>query len=1358
MEITLISRRLAVAAVTLALTGCAVAQIDVDVYKGPLSNHEDVQLKQLEAMVVAARPLLEQLKVKVKGDAPTVKRIDAILTLYRDLADPELKPFTTLLDVQSQRYGEAVERLISTKNEAGEIWPQIKYGMVLDVYEEAHVRKLGVQDTDVEKAKTALKELKRRYGCFFTLGHDPNVSECKFNYRSQDLPKYSDELRAYVPHIPVTQEPPIGNTNSINSNAEFAWLSTERFLNQERVLLFPSPRGFEADIFANEAKNAADAFFESRDALREMWHGTLDAILLVNRRERLADRRQEYTEALAHLAANLMQPRHVIAASLTDGPNGPGDELVSRFRKIGSSEGWEQGYWQKARKVKRDDSWCFGADKAAASTRTIARTIVEDPVGIVKLLLKADNEFRNADFSAARTNYDGIDELNDCFKESYLFDKFGSAVSDRSKTTFFGLVRGPTISKAAIKELERALAPIRAAFAAQGLEEGRDDKGLISLINDHREIVKKFGQDNLSSDELRQSFSRFRDGLVSFAQKVLALANSQSLLEGAEANDRFVLNLQSIGNTILFQADELTHRYEHDDKLKAAKGREKLAVERTYSVDPVHVLDDLMAGLSDGNQPKIDQTKIDATQHMLDEKVNELQGTDGKGGKVAELATVEQALKQAKLAFEPIEKPCKQSNAANQLIVLGAAVGAQTGICAVPLNPAFVRNIHDKITAISKFPDDSTWDAPHAWAAVQSEVKQMLAREASARAGTTSSSERDALTDALTVFNSLDGSNYKSTKRAGVLGEVNDAISAKLAGELTRATNSQEAATLRAAEENVADAKAENLNIQGEISGLKSQIAQLEGKQLSQRALDAIEELRSATLEVLRRRGQPVTPGDVFDELIKELKAARERASSSGVSSSSSHGSSSKDAASGSQPSPPAMPVTPVDRQSLSASNSSGNQSPKPPTEALEKAIEMVNAAPRPRPSPTNASTGAKDAKDILDDVIAGLRQEQIETVRKFGKDSQQAINIESAIKIAYEQRASMTYIRPSDAYLRSSLPAAGLQDNVGTAWENLLAQHLGRGVPLFGFQAGQTNEVRNRVIRDLDKQFWVNINRVRVSGAGTTNYAIAKDDIGNWYVKAFATDTSDIVNAAKNLALFNLGPSVGANLVSGRRPAATSGNGAADAPSGEASASGPGNKKTTLELLFDKYEKRFDDRTEKVRQDVVEALGSGEHGISAEVVSKWNNAIDDPARDKLNAEQKAKLKQALKSIWDKEFAGLSVAAERAGATQDREGQTLKGTEVLSNVVFALNEVRRLGGNVVQQTAQYRLPSDAEASGAGVPTKEEQQKEWQELTTAASAQARTVIGTKLRSLQSDQSDVVDEFESALALIGDAAKE
>lgn len=42
--------------------GCAVLTVKVDVYKGSLVNHEDVQLDQMTILAASAKPLLIQLR------------------------------------------------------------------------------------------------------------------------------------------------------------------------------------------------------------------------------------------------------------------------------------------------------------------------------------------------------------------------------------------------------------------------------------------------------------------------------------------------------------------------------------------------------------------------------------------------------------------------------------------------------------------------------------------------------------------------------------------------------------------------------------------------------------------------------------------------------------------------------------------------------------------------------------------------------------------------------------------------------------------------------------------------------------------------------------------------------------------------------------------------------------------------------------------------------------------------------------------------------------------------------------------------------------------------------------------------
>src|SRR5204863_4745278 len=89
---------------------------------------------------------------------------------------------------------------------------------------------------------------------------------------------------------------------------------------------------------------------------------------------------------------------------------------------------------------------------------------------------------------------------------------------------------------------------------------------------------------------------------------------------------------------------------------------------------------------------------------------------------------------------------------------------------------------------------------------------------------------------------------------------------------------------------------------------------------------------------------------------------------------------------------------------------------------------------------------------------------------------------------------------------------------------------HATRQLPFYASFKGQQEQAL--INNTIDKQFWQSVNQVRVAGAGNTNYAIAKDDVGNWYVKDYGSDPKDIINSAKNLAMFSAGPALGANFL----------------------------------------------------------------------------------------------------------------------------------------------------------------------------------------------------------------------------------
>lgn len=174
-------------------------------------------------------------------------------------------------------------------------------------------------------------------------------------------------------------------------------------------------------------------------------------------------------------------------------------------------------------------------------------------------------------------------------------------------------------------------------------------------------------------------------------------------------------------------------------------------------------------------------------------------------------------------------------------------------------------------------------------------------------------------------------------------------------------------------------------------------------------------------------------------------------------------------------------------------------------------------------------------SRDVLDQLIKYLQYSQIKSIKAYGVDNALSKNLQQALTAALEQRSGMAYLRPAGAWLRSSFPSTSLQADSGAeTWRNELSDQALRSIP-FGIGEKHANPNFDIVNTnsEIDKQFWQTINTVRVTGAGATNYVIAKDDIGNWYIKSYSSDPKEIIKAAKGLALYNIGDSLNQNLFS---------------------------------------------------------------------------------------------------------------------------------------------------------------------------------------------------------------------------------
>ena len=278
-------------------------------------------------------------------------------------------------------------------------------------------------------------------------------------------------------------------------------------------------------------------------------------------------------------------------------------------------------------------------------------------------------------------------------------------------------------------------------------------------------------------------------------------------------------------------------------------------------------------------------------------------------------------------------------------------------------------------------------------------------------------------------------------------------------------------------------------------------------------------------------------------------------------------------------------------------------------------------------------------------------------TVLKYGHDlalskgePNRAAQLKQAIIAAEEKRAGMVYIHPAMAYLRTSFPATSLQDNPNLTWDNMLGGHMMRSMP-FGPQLRDfldPDAKRDAQINaEIDKQFWQNINRVRVAGGGFTNYAVVKDDIGNWYVKGYSADPCDVIKSARNLAMFSLSAKMNTDFL--KRTNRDNG--------GQPSTDKSDANQTAVERLYNKYKDQYNSRTRTDRGRLIELLKSE---MKSAIMQAWQQ------NDGLNG--------SISRLENKLDAAIELHLKKPA---DELEETKDVTEHGSKIISALHAIRR---------------------------------------------------------------------------------
>ncbi len=343
--------------------------------------------------------------------------------------------------------------------------------------------------------------------------------------------------------------------------------------------------------------------------------------------------------------------------------------------------------------------------------------------------------------------------------------------------------------------------------------------------------------------------------------------------------------------------------------------------------------------------------------------------------------------------------------------------------------------------------------------------------------------------------------------------------------------------------------------------------------------------------------------------------------------------------------------------------------------------------------------------------------------MREDGVLSDRATYINQAIKAAYDQRAGMAYIQPASAYLRSSFAATSLQSDPLVAWSNLLEEEAKRSSPFLSQTLVKQGLQDNLLVKEeFDKQFWQNINSVRVAGAGLTNYVVTKDDIGNWYVKSFSSDPTKMLQSAKNLALFSLGGAGAASPDAVSEPAAPSASSplAGDSVPPTPTTTPTSAPTTGVERVLQKYQSAYLNTTTSDYQKVL----SLDSSVSTEISSAWDSdAILDAKNNSAVPEFKKDLASAITQLQT-DLSNLKGA---------------KAADQGSSIVSALEAVRRSYLTLASKIRQRQIADSIHSDQLAIKD------------------AARVVRNILVAFTKSRQDSVKSFETAIIFVGEAAK-
>lgn len=1062
----------------LVVGGCANVEIDVDVYKGPLANHEDMQVQQLAAMAVAARPLLVGLRDELamadihrrlntalgdprrdvwrndgaekyyericqtaslnshlrrmdRGDckefvAPRAERVNAIIGLYEPKGGRFDGVFGELASLHN-RYSELIRR-------------DADVALGFASRKEAIEKSAAPAASAKTVSKAAIRFLEAQ-----TVGGENPTPQGSPTQQTIDAP-----MRGLANALGIRPE---AAAKAQSSNEAALWLVDQR--NWRRKI----DAAFGTDAAGRISQEVADgivararAYLEARELLVSGLDLALDLYadptsllraqpnsrdLIANPGARAAiEERNRLRRQLAPFIGTLVQGEHlVIALSLPPEAGASASTIIDGLKSrmtvtIADFDDRQRTGQQRAEAAKAAGEdlarWLVTGLRNDANGDNDAR----DQAAAIRAL---DSRLRSAAVRATQApSLPGDTWLINRLKER---DRFR-----------FGFGRGPTVGPA-MEEAERAW-QTAIGSAGIGLEDGRSDDGLVQYIEAF--LRKRDGAEGRARNKgLPSEAWPLLDAIGDFATKVAFLADNDSVFAGGATQSatvtRYIAALQAVANQLTVQVDEIRRRQTHRDRHPGAAARQAAA--HVLAVSPERAVAGLLSNL-EGLSPaqSLELRTIEAALTEL---------------KLSSALTVDAATKAKIAADEPV-KPSESKR--DQLRALDARLALASA--AVARGQVFDRALADAAA-------DSALDANLTYTAFADAVAARAKRPA--LPGLPLTPEAAAAADAIERFlgDLRTDDAFKSGDKPRADWEA--AIRKRLPEAVTAV-----AAVLAAATKEAADFKAK-ADAATAAETLAKRAADLRAELKAKNAAYAVvNPERPALVQIYESAQKQTPPADAWAALKAELRR----------------------------------------RAGLGAADARAHWA-----RASATADTMNPPSARDVDSALAALPPGATALETLDALIQNLRFERVEATRRLGADSPQVKSIQDAIDAAHEQRSGMTYIRPPAAFLRMVNAASAIQPNPGLGAENRLQRSFWRSVPLIGPALGNLGEEENlRVRADIDRQNWQTINRVRLDGAGRTNYALVKDDIGNWYAKGYEADTTKIVDSMRGLAMFNIG------------------------------------------------------------------------------------------------------------------------------------------------------------------------------------------------------------------------------------------